>query len=51
MEGCYETAITFDNQKSWRILKGYETEVEAIKGHEKFKNMPIKELMYLEKLD
>ena len=49
--GSYETAITFDNQKSWSILKGYKTEVEAIKWHEKFKNMPIKELMYLEKLD
>ena len=25
--GSYETAITFDNQKSWSILKGYKTEV------------------------
>lgn len=43
--GEYETAITFDNQESWKILKGYDTEEEAIEWHEKFKNMSIDELM------
>lgn len=42
--GPYETAITFDNQKSWRILEGYGTLEEAKKGHEKYKNMSIEKL-------
>ena len=48
--GEYETAITFDNQKNWRILKGYNTEKEAIKGHEEFLKMNIDELKNLEGL-
>ena len=48
--GDYETAITFDNQKTWKILKGYNTEEEAIKGHEEFKKMSIDELMSIQGL-
>ena len=48
--GEYETAISFDNQKSWEILKGYEVEEEAIKGHEEFKKMSIEELRKIEKI-
>ena len=48
--GEYETAITFDNQKNWIILKGYNTENEAIKGHEEFLKMNIDELKNLEGL-
>ena len=42
--GKYETAITFDNQESWQILKGYETEEDAIKWHEEFKSKSIDEI-------
>lgn len=42
--GPYETAITFDNQETWRILEGYGTLEEAKKGHEKYKNMSIEKL-------
>lgn len=48
--GTYETAITFDDQANWEILKGYKTEEEAINGHENFKNMTIEELMNLDKI-
>lgn len=48
--GEYETAITFDNQKTWKILKGYDTEKEAVRGHEEFLKMSIDELMKLEDL-
>ena len=42
--GPYETAITFDNQKSWRILEGYGTLEEAKSGHLKYSRMSIEEL-------
>lgn len=48
--GEYETAVTFNGQGEWKILKGYDTKEEAIKGHEEFKNMTIDELMELEGL-
>ena len=48
--GDYETAITFDNQSTWKILKGYDTKDQAIKGHEEFKKMSIDELMSLKGL-
>ena len=48
--GEYEKAITFDNQETWKILKGYDTKEQAIKGHEEFKKMSIDELMSLKGL-
>ena len=46
--GTYETGITFDNQKTWVILEGYDTVVAAVQGHEKYKSMSIDELKALE---
>lgn len=45
--GKYETAVTFDGQGEWKILKGYNTKEDAIKGHKEFKSMTIDELMEL----
>lgn len=46
--GEYETAITFDNQETWRILEGYNNIQDAENGHEKYKNMSVEELKNLE---
>ena len=45
--GEYETAVSIDN-KPLRILEGYDTEEEAIKGHNKYKNMSKEELINFE---
>lgn len=42
--GEYETAISLDGF-DWRILEGYNTKEKAIAGHNKYVNMPKKELM------
>lgn len=34
--GAYETAIMLEGLDCWNIVEGYETEEEAIKGHEKY---------------
>lgn len=39
--GDYETAITFDNQQTWRIIEGYKSEEDAVEGHMKYENMSI----------
>ena len=45
--GEYETAVSIDN-KPLRILEGYDTKEEAIKGHNKYKNMSKEELINFE---
>lgn len=40
----YETGITFDNRKTWKIIASYDTKEEAEKGHNLLKNKSIKEL-------
>lgn len=45
--GKYETAVTFNNQETWKVLKGYDTEEEAIKGHEEFLKKSVDELASL----
>lgn len=42
--GDFETAITFDDEGSWHILKGYDSRKEAIIGHEYFKELSIEQL-------
>lgn len=49
--GKYETAVSFDNQNHWRIAEGYETEDEAIKGHEKYCHMTDEELNNIHWID
>lgn len=46
--GNYETAISFDNQDTWYIIEGYDTEEDAIKGHKKYEQMSTSELEKLE---
>lgn len=48
--GQYRTYITFDNRCSWVILEDYESEEEAMQGHETYKSMNIEELIKLNKL-
>lgn len=48
--GEYETAIAIDG-KPWRIYKGYDTEEEALKGHEELTKMTKEEILKLESLD
>ena len=43
--GEYETAISFDNQKTWNIAEGYDTKEEAEKGHDKYANMSTEQLL------
>ena len=45
--GRYETAL-IKSQNDIRIIEGYSTRKEAIKGHEKYCNMTTKELEALE---
>lgn len=42
--GDYETAISFDDMSTWRIIEGYENEEDAVEGHMKYENMPIGKL-------
>ena len=42
--GAYETAIGLKDLEHWKIVEGYETEEEAIKGHEKYVNMSADEI-------
>lgn len=46
--GKYETAIGLEEGSGWRIAEGYETEEEAIKGHEKYVAMSEKEINKIE---
>lgn len=46
--GKYETAIGLEGGSGWRIAEGYETEEEAIKGHEKYVAMSEKEINKIE---
>ena len=46
--GKYETAIGLEGGFGWRIAEGYETEEEAIKGHEKYVAMSEKEINKIE---
>lgn len=45
--GKYETALV-KSRDDIRIIEGYNTKEEAIKGHEKYCNMTTKELERLE---
>ena len=45
--GNFETAISIDGE-AWNVVEGYETEKQALKGHEKYENMSKEELMNLE---
>jgi hypothetical protein len=42
--GRYETAIRLEGLEHWKIAEGYNTEEEAIKGHEKYSNMREEEI-------
>ena len=42
--GVYETAIALKDLEYWKIVEGYETEEEAIKGHEKYVAMSDEEI-------
>lgn len=42
--GKYETAIILDGVFEWRIAEGYETELEALEGHEKYSSMTKEEI-------
>ena len=39
--GRYETAIRLEGIETWRIVEGYNTKEEALKGHEKYSDMPV----------
>lgn len=47
--GNFETAIVYDHDNI-RILKGYDTIEEAIKGHEYYSSLSLEELDKLEKI-
>lgn len=42
--GKYETAVSMDCWPDWKIAEGYETEEEALKGHERYSRMTKEEL-------
>ena len=46
--GAYETAIALKGLDHWKIAEGYETEEEAIKGHEKYVAMSEEEINRIE---
>ena len=46
--GAYETAIALKGLDHWKIAEGYETEEEAIKGHEKYVAMSEEEINKIE---
>ena len=46
--GAYETAIGLKDLEHWKIVEGYETEEEAIKGHEKYVAISEKEINRIE---
>ena len=48
MYGAYETAIMLEGLDYWNIAEGYETEEEAIEGHEKYVAMSEKEINEIE---
>lgn len=48
--GEYETAISIDGMP-WRIYRGYDSEEEAIKGHEELTKMTKEEILNLSSLD
>lgn len=45
--GNYETAVSIDKMP-WKILEGYDTEEQAVKGHEKYENMSKEDLENLD---
>jgi hypothetical protein len=46
--GNYETVISIDNQ-GWKMVKSYNSEEEAKKGHEKYIKMTKEEILKLYK--
>ena len=46
--GAYETAICLEVFPIWRIVEGYSTEEEAIKGHTKYEAMTEEEINKIE---
>ncbi len=46
--GEYETAIRLEGLDTWNIAEGYDTEEEALKGHEKYSNMTEEEINGIE---
>ena len=46
--GAYETAIGLKDLEHWKIVEGYETKEEAIKGHEKYVAMSEEEINKIE---
>lgn len=49
--GNYETAISFDGGREWRIAEGYDSEDEAENGHKKYCAMSNDELANLNFID
>lgn len=47
--GNFETAINFGD--GWRIVEGYSSKKQAIKGHEKYKKMSVDELAKIDWID
>lgn len=48
--GAYETGITIIDSGKWKIVKAYDTEEEAIKGHKDFMSMSLYDLDHLESI-
>ena len=48
--GEYETAICIDGDTNWKIVKAYDTEEEAIRGHKDFMSMSLYDLDHLESI-
>lgn len=47
--GKYETAVSFEfEQTAWKILEGYPSKEEALKGHKRYCNMSTNELEKIE---
>ena len=46
--GAYETTIGLKDLEYWKVVEGYETEEEAIKGHEKYIAMSEEEINRIE---
>ena len=49
--GKYETAIRLEGMDNWRIAEGYDTEEEALKGHEKYSTMTEEEINKIKYID
>ncbi len=48
--GEYETAIAIDGGNCWRVYEGYQTKEDAIRGHDKYKQMTKEHILDLESI-